>query len=252
MHPGKQVSHLILISDEATDNIQTRCSGTSCSISCSIWRLPAGEVPALGQVADCVQSIFLVCGNSSSDWRPGSPFAASSKSLSLPTLLLLCELFSSRFTPVNWLQATHMPSALIYNCFETYQHHEEYGKKWHERIHCTESSPVAASGRLQTFRSNVLRRFAVGFLQVGSSLTDKQLNVNIPEGLLLDNSGQSIRNVDIAPTDIFALLAGLAAASLDLLGNHQNFTFNNLIACLICCDILQVDIQLEANYSAFY
>ena len=71
-------------------------------------------------------------------------------------------------------------------------------------------------------------------------MADKQISLSIPDGWLLDNSGESIRNFDLAPTDIFALLAGLAAASLDLLGNHQNFTFNNLIACLICCDILQV------------
>lgn len=70
--------------------------------------------------------------------------------------------------------------------------------------------------------------------------SSKQIHLGIPEGLLLDNSGNSIRDLELSPTDIFAFLIGLAAASLDLIGNHQNFTFNNLVACLICCDILQV------------
>lgn len=49
-----------------------------------------------------------------------------------------------------------------------------------------------------------------------------------------------MQQLEVAPTDVLAVIVGLAAASLDIASGHQNYTFNNLIACLICCDILQV------------
>lgn len=56
----------------------------------------------------------------------------------------------------------------------------------------------------------------------------------------MDEQGSSVQQLEVAPTDVLAVVVGLAAASLDIASGHQNYTFNNLIACLICCDILQV------------
>ena len=64
--------------------------------------------------------------------------------------------------------------------------------------------------------------------------------IGLPKGLFLDEQGGSVQQLDVAPTDVLAVLVGLAAATLDIASGHQNYTFNNLIACLICCDILQV------------
>ena len=36
------------------------------------------------------------------------------------------------------------------------------------------------------------------------------------------------------------MLVGLTAAGLDVASGHHNYTFNNLLACFICADILQV------------
>ena len=61
--------------------------------------------------------------------------------------------------------------------------------------------------------------------------------------MLLDESGRSVSRAEIAPSDLLAVAVGLAAASLDFAAGHRNFTFNNLLACLICCDILQVTLN---------
>lgn len=72
---------------------------------------------------------------------------------------------------------------------------------------------------------------------------ETSLGVGIPDGLLLDEAGQSIRHAEFAPSDLLAVSVGLAAATLDIAAGHRNFTFNNLLACLICCDILQVPLS---------
>lgn len=55
----------------------------------------------------------------------------------------------------------------------------------------------------------------------------------------MDDQGESIGRAQLAPSDFLAVAVGLAAATLDVAAGHQNYTFNNLVACLICCDILQ-------------
>jgi minor histocompatibility antigen H13 len=49
-----------------------------------------------------------------------------------------------------------------------------------------------------------------------------------------------VGSAELAPSDFLAGAIGFAAASLDLASGHQNFTLNNLVACLIATDILQV------------
>lgn len=46
--------------------------------------------------------------------------------------------------------------------------------------------------------------------------------------------------VELALTDILALVLGLAAASLDVACGHTNFGLNNLLACCIATDLLQL------------
>ena len=76
-------------------------------------------------------------------------------------------------------------------------------------------------------------------LQAGP-LGETSLGIALPDGVLMDESGKPVSRAEIAPSDLLAVAVGLAAASLDFAAGHRNFTFNNLLACLICCDILQV------------
>lgn len=75
-------------------------------------------------------------------------------------------------------------------------------------------------------------------------LGQTSLQFTVPEGLLLDDSGDSITDASLAPSDIITVLVAVAAATIDLRAGHQNFTLNNMIACLVATDILQVSIRL--------
>ena len=46
--------------------------------------------------------------------------------------------------------------------------------------------------------------------------------------------------MEVALTDVLALLLGLTAASLDVASGHTNFSLNNLLACCIATDLLQL------------
>lgn len=71
-------------------------------------------------------------------------------------------------------------------------------------------------------------------------LGEANIDIDLPAGLLLDDRGESIRQAIVAPSDLLAILVGLTAAGLDVASGHHNYTFNNLLACFICADILQV------------
>ncbi len=79
---------------------------------------------------------------------------------------------------------------------------------------------------------------ACACMQAGE-LGECTIPLTFPEGWLLDDDGNSIRETSIAPSDIAAVLLGLGVATVDLTCNHSSFTLNNLIACLIATDILQ-------------
>ncbi len=72
----------------------------------------------------------------------------------------------------------------------------------------------------------------------GGQYGESSIDVSFPDGWFLDENGASISNAQIAPTDIAAAAAGLCVATLQLL--HPHWTLNNLLACLIATDILQV------------
>ncbi len=52
--------------------------------------------------------------------------------------------------------------------------------------------------------------------QGGSQLGTPSLNLNVPEGWLLDDKGESLRQLSIAPTDAIVVLLGIAIATIDL------------------------------------
>ena len=79
-------------------------------------------------------------------------------------------------------------------------------------------------------------------LQTGL-LGDPSIQTTVPEGWFLDDSGASVTDVSWAPIDALTLLVGLAAATIDLRSGHTNFSLNNLLACLIATDILQVGLH---------
>ena len=72
----------------------------------------------------------------------------------------------------------------------------------------------------------------------------EDLRLPIPRGLVKDEGGRDLGDTGVPLSDILALLVGCGAATLDLLSGHSNFTLNNLLACLIACDILGVSFTL--------
>ena len=74
-------------------------------------------------------------------------------------------------------------------------------------------------------------------------LGQTSLQFTVPEGLLLDDSGDSITDAQLAPSDIATILVAITAATIDLRAGHQDFTLNNMIACLIATDILQASLR---------
>jgi minor histocompatibility antigen H13 len=67
----------------------------------------------------------------------------------------------------------------------------------------------------------------------------QSIHLDLPEWLLLDQEGKSIKEVNIAPSDLVAVMLSLAIAGIDVTSS-QNFTANNLLAALIASDILQL------------
>lgn len=73
------------------------------------------------------------------------------------------------------------------------------------------------------------------------------VQISVPDGLLLDDKGASITEAALSPTDVLTALVAIAAATIDLKSNHTNFTLNNMIACLVATDILQVICTLHVG-----
>ena len=51
---------------------------------------------------------------------------------------------------------------------------------------------------------------------------------------------QCAAQVELAPSDVLALALGLGAATADVACGHTNFSLNNLLACCIATDLLQL------------
>ena len=75
----------------------------------------------------------------------------------------------------------------------------------------------------------------------GSALGQPLLKVPLPEWLgAVDDAGQPLPSADLAATDFVVAALALGLATLDLASHHSNFTLNNLIACCLAADILQL------------
>lgn len=70
----------------------------------------------------------------------------------------------------------------------------------------------------------------------------KDGRLKLPRGVAKDEAGRDLADIGIGASDVAALVLGLGAAGLDLWWGHTNFTLNNLLACLIACDILGVSV----------
>ena len=69
--------------------------------------------------------------------------------------------------------------------------------------------------------------------KIGGPLGEKSLSFDVPEGLLLDEEGESVKKAEAAPTDLLALAFSIGIATAEVASNHTNVTLNNLLACLI-------------------
>ena len=69
--------------------------------------------------------------------------------------------------------------------------------------------------------------------RIGGPLGEKTLSFDMPDGLLLDEDGESVKKAEAAPSDILAVMLAVGIATAEVASNHTNFTLNNLVACLI-------------------
>jgi hypothetical protein len=77
-----------------------------------------------------------------------------------------------------------------------------------------------------------------------ATLGQKSIQFEPPEGLLLDEEGNNVPLVQLAPSDLAAAALALGLASAELLGHHTSFTLNNMVGscsawhlsrCCCCC-----------------
>lgn len=64
--------------------------------------------------------------------------------------------------------------------------------------------------------------------------------VDLPPGLATDEAGRPLTRGELALTDLLTVAAGVGVATADLFAHHLNFSLNNLIACMVAADILQL------------
>jgi len=72
----------------------------------------------------------------------------------------------------------------------------------------------------------------------GDTLGKPNLSVPLPEGWATDEEGKPVTKVEFAPTDVLAVVGALGLSSAYFV--TQNYMLNNLMACLIATDILQL------------
>ncbi|PSC69300.1 signal peptide peptidase [Micractinium conductrix] len=76
---------------------------------------------------------------------------------------------------------------------------------------------------------------------LGKSVQQPVWRFEVPAWLqAADERWETATQGDLAPSDLLSVGAALTLATMDAYANHGNFTINNLIACLIAGDILQL------------
>lgn len=76
--------------------------------------------------------------------------------------------------------------------------------------------------------------------RISGPLGQKTIKLTLPDWLLLDEDNKPITKTEIAPSDILCVLLALGVSTTELMSGHSQFTLNNLIACLIATDLLQL------------
>lgn len=69
-------------------------------------------------------------------------------------------------------------------------------------------------------------------------------SIKIPKWLAPAEDGEDLQ---ASWTLLLSIGVGIAVAAADLLCGHHNFTLNNILACLIGADLLQVSLELIAT-----
>jgi hypothetical protein len=80
------------------------------------------------------------------------------------------------------------------------------------------------SSRLMIAARPLLRQISPG------TFGQKSLQFEPPEGLLLDEAGDNVPLVQLAPSDLAAAALAVGLASAELLGHHTSFTLNNMVS----------------------
>jgi len=76
--------------------------------------------------------------------------------------------------------------------------------------------------------------------QIAGPLGEKNLAFQVPKGWLIDEDGKDLTQGNLAVTDLLILPLAMGIATCDAWTNHQIYPLNNLIACLIATDIMQL------------
>lgn len=76
--------------------------------------------------------------------------------------------------------------------------------------------------------------------RLGSDTPQNTFRVDLPPWVASDAAGDPLTHVDLSVTDFLAVAFALAVSTADFSSHHTIFTLNNLIACAITTDILQL------------
>ncbi|KAI8472925.1 MAG: peptidase A22B, signal peptide peptidase [Monoraphidium minutum] len=75
--------------------------------------------------------------------------------------------------------------------------------------------------------------------RAGDALGQPTWDFTVPEGLLLDESGEPVTAAQLQPSAVVAVAAAVAVTTWDAM-HHSSFTLNNAVACLVATELLQL------------
>ncbi|GBF93215.1 signal peptide peptidase [Raphidocelis subcapitata] len=74
--------------------------------------------------------------------------------------------------------------------------------------------------------------------RAGDAVRQPVAEFEVPEGLLLDESGATVTRASLRPSDAAAVALGVGIATLGV--HSPSFTLNNMVACLVATELLQL------------
>lgn len=88
---------------------------------------------------------------------------------------------------------------------------------------------------------SLLPKIPPSFPGQGALLNQPEVTVALPEWTgVQDEAGLPLLTSTLCVSDLAVLAVGVAVVSADLAAHHGNFTLNNLVACCLAADILQL------------